>query len=158
MANNISQAPPTTYFHLATDRWSEPFWAAAAEHRLVIPRCADCGRFQMPPSPFCPSCQSQAQDWVAVSGEGAIYSFTLITNPPFPEAAAHVPYVPALVELDGAPGVRLVSAIVDAPLEEIAIGSPVTLVWQDLPDNVALPRFRLTERRPSAAQSGESDV
>jgi uncharacterized OB-fold protein len=151
MTNIVSQAPPTTYFHLATDRWSEPFWTATTQHRLEIPRCTSCRRFRMPPSPFCPSCQSQEQEWVSVSGAGTVYSFTLITNPPFPEAADHLPYAPALVELDDAPGVRLVSAVVDAPLDRIAIGSRVSLVWQDLPDGVTLPRFKLTDPDPAAA-------
>lgn len=145
MTKLLSKAPPTTHFHLATDRWSAPFWDATAAHRLEIPRCRDCLRFRMPPAPFCASCQSQSVDWVVVSGNGAIYSFTIITNPPFPEAAEHLPYVPAIVELDGAPGARLVSAIIDAPIDQVEIGSRVALIWQDLPDGVTLPRFRLSD-------------
>lgn len=145
LSTTVSLAPPTTHFHLEIDRWTEPFWKATAEHRLQIPRCGACGRFRMPPSAFCPACQSQAVDWVTVEGTGTVYSFTIITNPPFPEAAAHVPYVPALIELDGAPGVRLVSAVVGSPLERVAIGARVALSWQDLPDGVSVPRFTLLE-------------
>lgn len=139
--------PPTTHFHLEMDRWTEPFWRAAGEHRLQIPRCRACGRFRMPPSAYCPGCQSQDVEWVAVAGTGTVFSYTIIANPPFAEAAAHVPYAPAVIELDGAPGVRLISAIVGAPPEDIKIGSRVSLSWQDLPDGVALPRFVLA---PSA--------
>ena len=145
MTEALSKMPPTTHFHLAMDRWSEPFWTAAAEHRLEIARCPSCQRFRMPPSPFCASCQASGQEWVPVSGAGRVYSFTLITNPPFAEAADHLPYAPALVELDDAPGVRLVSAIIDAPLDRIAIGSRVALVWQDLPGVASIPRFILAE-------------
>lgn len=146
MTTLVSLAPPTTHFHLETDRWTEPFWKATAEHRLQIPRCGACGRFRMPPSAFCPACQSQEVEWVTVAGTGTVYSFTVITLPPFPEAAAQVPYVPALIELDGAPGVRLVSAVVGAPLERVAIGARVALSWQDLPeDGISLPRFKLQE-------------
>lgn len=143
MTSPISQLPPMTYFQLVTDRWSEPYWAATAEHRLEIPRCGDCGRFQMPPAPFCPACQSSEQEWVEVNGKGTIYSFTLITNPPFAEAVDHLPYAPVLVELEDAPGVRIVSAVVDAPLDAIAIGARVELCWQDVADGNAVPRFRL---------------
>lgn len=144
MTSATTKNPPLTYFQLATDRWTEPFWEASAERRLKIPRCGECGRFQMPPGPFCPSCQSSEQQWVEVSGRGTIFSFTLITNPPFPEAVEHLPYAPALFELDEAPGVRLVSAVVNAPLERIQIGAAVRLCWQDLPDGKAVPRFELT--------------
>lgn len=144
MTTPITKNPPTTYFQLATDCWTEPFWNATSEHRLEIPRCGECGRFQMPPAPFCPACQSAEQEWVEVSGRGTIYSYTLITNPPFAEAAEHLPYAPALLELDDAPGVRLVSAIVNAPIDHVRIGARVTLCWQDLPDGVSVPRFELT--------------
>ena len=145
MTKVISKAPPTTHFHLAVDRWCAPFWAATALHKLEMPRCGDCGTFRMPPSPFCAACQSQHVEWVEVPGTGAIFSFTIITNPPFPEAVDYLPYVPAIIELDGAPGVRLVSAIVDAPIDQVEIGSRVALVWQDLPEGVTLPRFRLSD-------------
>jgi uncharacterized OB-fold protein len=141
----VSLMPPTTHFHLETDRWSAPFWKATAEHRLQIPRCGACERFRMPPSAFCPACQSQAVDWVTVEGTGTVYSYTIITNAPFAEAAAHVPYVPALIELDGAPGVRLVSAVVGAPLAQVAIGAKVALSWQDLAEGISVPRFTLVE-------------
>jgi uncharacterized OB-fold protein len=151
MSSNISKAPPTTHFHLAMDRWSEPFWQAAASHRLSIQRCADCGKPRMPPTAFCAACQSQNTDWVDVPGTGTIYSFTIITHPPFPEAVEHLPYVPAIIEIDGMPGVRLISAIIGAALEDVRIGAPVSLEWEDLAENpqedlpwaVALPRFRL---------------
>ncbi len=145
LADLVSLAPPTTHFHFEADRWSEPFWKASAEHRLQIPRCGACARFRMPPSAYCPACQSQAVDWVTVAGTGSVYSFTIISNPPFAEAAAHVPYVPALIELDGAPGVRLVSALIGAPLAQVAIAAKVSLIWQDLPDGISLPRFKLLE-------------
>jgi uncharacterized OB-fold protein len=151
MSSNISKTPPVTHFHLATDRWSEPFWQATTSHRLLIQRCAACAKPRMPPTAFCAACQSSDTDWAEVSGKGKIYSFTIITLPPFPEAAEHLPYVPAIIELDEVPGVRLISAVVGAALEDVRIGAAVALEWQDLPDNlqdgspwaVALPRFHL---------------
>ena len=151
MSSNISKTPPVTHFHLATDRYSEPFWEATKSHRLTVQHCTDCGKLRLPPSAFCAVCQSSNLDWVEAPGTGTIYSFTIITLPPFPEAAEHLPYVPAIIELDGMPGVRLISAIIGAALEDVRIGAPVALEWQDLPENlqgdlawpVALPRFRL---------------
>lgn len=145
MNEALSKVPPTTHFHLATDVWTEPFWRATAQHRLEIPKCGDCQTFRMPPSAFCPKCQSQTVEWVNVSGTGSVYSFTIIANPPFPEAADHVPYVPAIIELDDAPNARIVSAVIDAPVTQIEIGSRVHLRWQDLPDGVSLPRFILSD-------------
>ena len=143
MTSALTHFPPMNFFQLVSDVWTEPFWTATASHRLEVPRCGDCGRFQMPPAPFCPSCQSDRHEWVEVDGRGTIYSYTLITVAPFPEAAAHLPYAPALIELDDAPGARIISAIVGAPISVIRIGARVKLCWQDLPDGVVIPRFEL---------------
>ena len=35
------------------DALTQPFWDAAAEGRLVAPRCTVCGTFVLPPQPFC---------------------------------------------------------------------------------------------------------
>jgi uncharacterized OB-fold protein len=130
---------------IVTDAWTQPFWDAAARHRLVAQRCADCGRLRMPPSPFCPACRSQACDWSELSGRGTLYSFTIVASAVTPRQAEHVPYVPALIEPMDAPGVRLVSNVVDAPLSAIAVGAEVEVVWQDRADGLSVPRFRLVE-------------
>jgi uncharacterized OB-fold protein len=130
---------------IVTDAWTQPFWDAAARHRLVVQRCADCGRLRMPPSPFCPACRSQACDWPELSGRGTIYSFTIVASAVMPRQAEHVPYVPALIEPVDAPGVRLVSNVVDAPLSAIAVGAEVEVAWQDRADGLSVPRFRLVK-------------
>ncbi len=61
-------APPATLattlpgeqVRIAVNKDTEPFWQAAKEHRLVAPQCADCGAFRLPPTPFCPGCQSKS--------------------------------------------------------------------------------------------------
>ena len=42
--------PPAELVSLSPDVFTEPFWVAAAEHRLVVPRCTTCGTFRLPPS------------------------------------------------------------------------------------------------------------
>jgi uncharacterized OB-fold protein len=135
-----SITPDYSALEIPMDAWSEPFWAAGTEGRLVMPRCGDCGTFRWPAGPFCASCQSQAVEWVA-PGQGRIYSFTVLPVP-MGELAEPGRRVPALVAFDDAPGVRLVSALVDAPLDEVAIDAPVEVHW--LPAaNTAVPVFRL---------------
>jgi uncharacterized OB-fold protein len=137
-----SGTPPAELAVLTPDSWTEPFWQAAAEHRLTIPRCRDCGTYRMPPSPFCWKCQSSAMEWVEHSGEGAVYSFTVVRHPVIPQVADAVPYVVAVVALADAGDVRLISNIVDVDPNAVTIGMPVMLVWDDVADDVAVPRFR----------------
>ena len=138
----IARRPPPELFKLATNAWTQPFWDASARHELVAARCADCGSVRMPPTPFCPCCQSQVIDWNVLSGRGEVYSYTIVERAILPGMEAHLPYVPAVISLEGAGGARLVSNIVDVRLDVLKIGMPVQVVWDDMPQlGVALPRF-----------------
>jgi uncharacterized OB-fold protein len=142
----IAKPPPLQLFRLGKSQWTQPFWDAAASRRLVAPRCGSCGRFRLPPTPFCPHCQSQTLEWPELSGTGIIYSFTIVRRAILPEMEDSIPYAPAVIELPDAGGVRLVSNIVQSPIDSIHVGKPVTVEWQDGPDGIVLPLFRLAER------------
>ena len=138
----IARRPPPELFKLATNAWTQPFWDATARHELVAARCVDCGTFRMPPTPFCPCCQSQAIDWNVLSGRGEVYSYTIVERAILPGMEAHLPYVPAVISLEGAGGARLVSNVVDVRLDALRVGMQVQVVWDDMPQlGVALPRF-----------------
>jgi uncharacterized OB-fold protein len=143
MTRLIAQRPPTAGFVLSTNQWTQPFWDAAREHRLVAARCAECGRFRMPPTPFCPNCRSQAIQWTTLSGLGTVYSYTVVSRAMLAGMDECLPYVPAVISLPDAGGVRLVSNVVDAPIEEIRVGREVRVVWDDAPEGAVLPRFAL---------------
>lgn len=141
MSDNLARAIPGDHVHITTDTATEPFWQAAKEHRLVAPRCAKCGTFHMPPRPFCPECQSKQFDWVDLPGTGIVYSFAICNRSPFPDVADFI-YVPVVVDLDGAPGARLVTNIVDIAPEDVSIGMAVTVDWNPISDGWVLPIFR----------------
>jgi uncharacterized OB-fold protein len=51
-----------------------------------------------------------------------------------------LPYAAVVVELDE--GVRVVSHVVDLPIEELRVGLPVEVVYDDVTPAVTLPKFR----------------
>jgi uncharacterized protein len=136
-------ALPAEFAEIGPDSWTEPFWLAAREHRLIIPRCASCGTFRFPPGPFCPQCQHQQVDQVEVPGAGTVYTFTVARQGVVPALAGHVPYVVAVIELDGAPGIRVIGNIVESDPSAVEIGARVKVAWDDVTDEVTIPRFRL---------------
>lgn len=140
---DIALSPPDELFQLDTDTWTAPYWDAAKERRLTALRCTDCGRFRMVPAPFCPHCRSQAHDWPTLSGKGVVYSFCIVNVPIVKQMQGHTPYVPAVVSLPDAPGIRLMTNIVDCPVGEIAIDKEVNVVWHERDDGVVIPRFTL---------------
>jgi len=121
------------------------WWEAAADHRLVVQRCTDCGRTRHPPGPVCPGCRSAAAELAQLPGTGTVYTFTVVHQAFIPALADRVPYVVAAVDLDGAGGARLVTDVVDVAPEDVTIGMRVAVAWEDMGPELALPRFRPIE-------------
>lgn len=119
---------------------TKQFWEGCRRHELLLQRCMDCGTLRHYPQPMCPTCGSWNAEWAKVSGKGKVYSYIVTAHPFHPGFAAEAPYATAIVELDE--GVRLVSSIADCPPEDISIGMPVEVVFDDVTDEVTLPRFR----------------
>jgi uncharacterized OB-fold protein len=142
MSGKLSQALPGDHVHIGMDTWTEPFWQAAKEEKLTACQCGNCGTFRMPPTPYCPECQSQKVEWPALPGTATIYSFAVCDRSPFPDVPDFV-YIPIIVEMDGAPGVRLVSNLIGADPTQVAIGQKITVAWNDISEGWKQPVFRL---------------
>ncbi|HMF82400.1 MAG TPA: OB-fold domain-containing protein [Acidimicrobiia bacterium] len=121
------------------------FWKAAAEGRLDVQRCHDCGAHRHPPTEGCYRCGSLAWDWDTLPGTGTVFTYTWVVQPLHPAVEPVVPYNVSVVEVDGASDepVRLASNVVDATEETLYVGSRVTLACDKITDEVGLPRFRL---------------
>ena len=116
------------------------FWTALREGELRIQRCAACGTVRHPPRPVCAHCGSSERGWVAATGGGEVWSFTVIHPPTLPAFADRTPYGAIVVRLDE--GVFLVSQMVDCPIEELAVGTRVEVAVHEVDADLALPRFR----------------
>ena len=116
-----------------------PYWAAAREGRLVVQECRPCGRVWHPPLPRCPHCHAPGPGWRQVSGDGTVYTYTVVRHPTHYAFAGRVPYVLALVEL--AEGPRLVSALTGIEPEAVRVGLPVRAVFREVAEGVTLPYF-----------------
>lgn len=68
-----------------------------------------------------------------------MYSYTVNHKAWYP--GQDVPYAIALVELIEQPGLRLMTNIVECPVERICIGMPVRVRFEILDDDIALPLF-----------------
>jgi uncharacterized OB-fold protein len=123
------------------DAATEPYWAAAREHRLVMPHCNDCGHYHFYPRTLCPRCNSAQLDWKDCSGRGVVYSFTVVHRAPSPAFAAAVPYVVATIKLDQGP--HLMTNIVSCAPDAVRIGMPVRVVFHKASEEITLPVFEL---------------
>mgnify|MGYP005864352037 CR=1 FL=1 len=119
---------------------SAPFWEYCRQHELRMQKCQDCGHVRYPPNVLCPKCLSEKASWEELSGRGTVYSWIIFHQIYHPAFAADVPYPVAIVELDEGP--RLLTNIVLCPVDQISIGLPVEVVFEDMTESVALPKFK----------------
>lgn len=123
------------------DGESRSCWDALKQHRLTLKRCHDCGKHHFYPRVLCPHCHSDAVEWVDARGTGTIYSYTIARRPAGPAFKADTPYVVAVIDLDE--GARMMTNIVTDDVEAVRIGQRVTVQYDDVTDEVTLPKFRL---------------
>jgi uncharacterized protein len=120
-ADHVPEFPPYT-----DDPAYAPFWAAAAAGRIALPACPACGVFQWYPLPGRPCGHPGPLEWRDLAGTGTIFTFTRVERAFLP-AGGEPPYTVVFVELDGAPGPRLVSVLVGDGSATPAIGDRVRL-------------------------------
>jgi uncharacterized OB-fold protein/acyl dehydratase len=122
----------------AVDRDTRFFWEGVEAGELRVQRCAGCGALRHPPGPMCPRCHATERAHVTASGRGVVHSHVVHHHPPIPGMGT--PFVVALVELEE--GVRMVGNLLDHPPEDVRIGMPVEVVFQEVDDGLTLPQWR----------------
>ena len=120
-----------------------PFWEAAAKGKLAMQRCGDCGSWVWCPRPACVECGSGKLEWTPVSGRGKIFAFTVIrevVGRALRGFAKDIPYVTAWIDLDEGP--RICSNVVQCPIDKVAIGMNVEVIFEEAGPGIALPKFK----------------
>ena len=122
---------------------NQGFWEAVRQHKLVFQKCKDCGLLVHRPRPMCPRCNSMEREWSPSTGKGVVYSWVnfVYANAAYP--GIKVPYTVVVVEM--AEGVRIISNLYDVKPEEVYVGMPVEVVFDDIADDLTLPKFRRRE-------------
>jgi len=115
------------------------FWAAAADGRLVVERCAACGAESFPPRGICRACRGRGMAHVEITGIGRVYSYTVNYQRWLPDL--EVPYAIVLVEFDDHPGVRVTGRLRGCPPQEATIGMTVQVGFEPGPGGFAIPSF-----------------
>src|SRR5260370_15733898 len=109
---------------------TQAFWKAADEGKVMIGRCGACGAVHYYPRALCLFCFSNKTELQQASGNGTVYTYSVMRRAPIPYAIAYV----TLSE-----GPTMMTNIVDCDLDKIRIGQSVRLV------------FKPSDRRPPLA-------
>lgn len=124
------------------DGVTRPFWESLKAHRMQIQRCNDTGTYFFYPRGLSPFTLSDNVSWEPVSGRGVIHAFTIVHQNRAPGFVDELPYVVAMVDLEE--GARLMTNIVEVEPdpEHVKIGMPVEIVYEDITEEITLPKFR----------------
>ncbi|GFG84058.1 hypothetical protein MALGJ_07340 [Mycolicibacter algericus] len=103
--------------------------------------------FFHPPGPACWRCRSTDVAPEPVSGRATVAAYTVNRQNWIP--GFEPPYVVAIVELNDEPDIRLITNVVGVPMEDVRVGMPVEVFFEDwtaLPGNddsrIWIPLFR----------------
>jgi uncharacterized OB-fold protein len=101
-----------------------PYWNGLTEGRLLLPRCANCGRWHWPAVYRCGDCGAWDPAWHPVEMSGTIFSWTRTWHAFAGTAGIGVPYVTVVVEVPQA-GSRRLLGVLTGDESCLAVGTPV---------------------------------
>lgn len=122
-------AVPYTY---AVGTFGSKFFIALRDEKKIMgSKCPQCNVVYMPPRSICSKCFSQIDQWVELSGQGTVQTYTVVnykeaTHPPDVEP----PFVYGVIQLDGA-DTGLTHIIADVDPEKVKIGMKVKAVFRE---------------------------
>ncbi len=101
------------------------FWEGLKEGKVYSTKCKDCGKIFFPPSADCPMCLSSTLEWVELSSEAEIETFTHVVIRPT-TFQQHKPYTVAIGKLRE--GVKVFAWMTGFKLSEVKVGMHARLV------------------------------
>lgn len=117
---------------------TRPYWDACARGELVYQRCDACGLILERPSTVCGACLGRSLSWTRSSGQGELYSWTVVWRPQHP--SFEVPYAPAIVAMDE--GWWHIAAVVGCAPEDLTAGMRLAVEFHPASDGITLPYYR----------------
>lgn len=127
-----------------------PFWSELAEERLSFPYCSACARFHWYPLKRCPFCLGETLEWVSVSGDARLYSWTTVHHRFDTKGGPDIPYTVALVEFPDAPGIRLISNLIRIGSGDLHVGMVLTPCFDLVSGHADCQRGSRIRFRPAA--------
>lgn len=129
MIRNSKISVPYSWW--AGDTASKFFISLRDEQKIIAPRCGKCGKVFMPPRKVCPACFTENTEWVNISDEGTLVSYSVARRQleSIPQDKK-VPVIWGLIKLDGA-DTAMLHFLDGVNPGEVAIGMCVKAVFAE---------------------------
>jgi uncharacterized OB-fold protein len=122
-----------------------PFFDALKEGRFITSYCPNCQKLHFPPRIACDACTTDPMEWREISKKGRVYAFTAMLLGAPMGMERDVPFVIAVVEVEGTP-FKVLARVDDAKFEDMKIGQAVVLKVHRLADGRVFYRYRPASR------------
>ena len=124
------ERPRTMRYSNAAGPIRSRFLLYLRDHQKILgTRCPACGRVFVPAKSTCPKCFENIKEWVEVSPEGTLETYTIVYKAePFHIAA--VPFAFGIIKLDGA-DTGMVHRLGEIDFRKISIGMKVKAVFNE---------------------------
>ena len=109
---------------------SKFFVALRDDKKIYGIRCPKCNRVLVPPKKVCSRCFTELKEWVEVSDEGILETFTIVR---YSEPSLHpvkAPFAYGIIKLDGA-DTGIVHLIGEADFEQLKEGMRMKAVFKE---------------------------
>jgi len=107
------------------------FWEGLKQGKILATKCKKCGKLHFPPVADCSDCLASNMEWVELSNEATIETFTHVIVRPA-TFQQEKPYTVAIGRLKE--GVRVLAWLTGFKLSEVKVGMKAKLVAKVTPE------------------------
>jgi uncharacterized OB-fold protein len=129
------RTPARIDYTFTAGRATTRFLKGVQQKELLGQRCPKCKKVYVPPRGACPTDGVPTEEEVELAHKGTVTTFCVV-NVQFYGQAMELPYVSALILLDGS-DIPLMHLIQEAKAEDVHMGMRVEAVW--VPDDELAP-------------------
>ena len=121
---------------------SDFYWEKAKQHELWLRYDNTAQQAYFYPRDISPLTFSRDTTWIKASGKATLFTYGIVHRPPHPGFVNDVPFVTAIVELEEGPKMATNIVMDDPTPEKLQIGMPLEVVFEDITDEIAIPKFK----------------
>jgi uncharacterized OB-fold protein len=130
---------PITFTHKVPILKTRRFWEKLEEGEVYATKCRKCGRLYYPPQGDCAHCLSSDVEWVKLSNESTIETYTYASQRPA-GFNQYEPYIIAIARTKD--GVRVMGWLEDIGPEDVKVGMKIIMSTKKLPDGFLVITFK----------------
>lgn len=123
------RTPARLDYEFTAGRATTRFLKGVAQRKLLGQRCPVCKKVYVPPRGACPTDGVPTEEEIELAHTGTVTSFCVV-NVQFYGQVMELPYVSALILLDGA-DLPIMHLIQEVPYDQVHMGMRVEALWVD---------------------------